>query len=131
MADNEQAKQTGDWVQASLTTPRVGPSYLHDDNANKGKASVRFELAIPTAGKYDVRLAWPTNPNRATNVPVRIESAMGQHTVKVNQREGRSKDDTFQSVGSFTFEDKAVIVISNDETDGYVIVDAVQLLPVK
>jgi hypothetical protein len=35
------------------------------------------------------------------------------------------------SIGEFNFGREAVIVISNEDTDGYVVIDAVQLVPPK
>ena len=35
-----------------------------------GKQSAKFSPDLPAAGKYEVRLAYTANPNRATNVPV-------------------------------------------------------------
>ncbi|HLQ45355.1 MAG TPA: hypothetical protein VK137_11540, partial [Planctomycetaceae bacterium] len=69
--------------------------------------------------------------NRATNVPITVTSADGDKTVKLNQKEATKEG--FRSIGQFEFEatQPAKIVISNAETDGYVIVDAVQLIESK
>ena len=85
-------------------------------------------LKIPKPGKYDVRIAYTTNPNRATNVPITITSADGEKTVKLDQK--KETKDGFRSLGAFRFDptQPAKVVISNAETDGYVIVDAVQLV---
>ncbi|MBM3858395.1 MAG: FAD-dependent oxidoreductase [Verrucomicrobia bacterium] len=120
-----QAKLTGEW-QASGT-------YQHDQNKDKGAKSARFELKVPGDGLYEVRLAYVPNRNRATNVPVAIESADGATTVRVNQRETPPLDDKTVSLGKFRFTaaKPAVVTISNEGTDGYVIIQAVQLLPAK
>ncbi len=34
-------------------------------------------------------------------------------------------------LGKFTFDKDAVVIISNDKTNGYVVVDAVQVLPIE
>ncbi len=51
--------------------------------------------------------------------------------MRVNEQQTPAIDKLFQPVGTFHFDaDRpAVIVISNDGCDGYVIVDAVQLVP--
>jgi hypothetical protein len=36
----------------------------------------------------------------------------------------------FHSVGKFRFEGEAAVVISNAGTDGYVVIDAAQLVPI-
>ena len=47
----------------------------------------------------------------------------------VNQRQTPAIDKLFTRIGTFNFDDgRATIVISNDDTDGYVVADAVQLL---
>jgi len=79
-------------------------------------------------GKYEVRLSWPRNDNRATNVPVTIRHAGGETTVSVNQRQAPAIDNAFESLGVFDFGAQAVVEVSNAETDGYVIVDAVEFV---
>lgn len=126
--DDSQAELTGDWPTSSSIGGFVGTGYRHDDNAGKGKKSAKFTFKVDKAGGYDVRVAYTPNPNRATNVPVTIFAADGERTIRINQRE-KPQDDGFQSLGPYRFEKEAVITISNAETDGHVIVDAVQLLP--
>jgi len=127
VADNAAAKLTGDWKTSSVNSPRVGADYLHDDNQNKGKTLARFEVELKP-GKYEVRLSWPRNDNRATNVPVTIRHAGGETTVSVNQRQVPAIDNAFESLGVFDFGAQAVVEVSNAETDGYVIVDAVEFV---
>jgi len=127
VADNAAAKLTGAWKTSSVNSPRVGADYLHDDNQNKGKTLARFEVELKP-GKYEVRLSWPRNDNRATNVPVTIRHAGGETTVSVNQRQAPAIDNAFESLGVFDFGAQAVVEVSNAETDGYVIVDAVEFV---
>jgi hypothetical protein len=47
----------------------------------------------------------------------------------VDQRKAPAIERTFQSLGKFRFEKEAVVVISNAGTSGYVVIDAVQLVP--
>ena len=129
VTDDAHAKLTGDWSMSHAQEPYLGAGYLHDANADKGKKSARFEVAIAKPGRYEVRVAYTANPNRATNVPVTIEHAGGTATVKVNQRLNPTFDKLFVAVGTYEFTgSKAVVEISNTDTDGYVIVDAVQLV---
>jgi hypothetical protein len=90
-------------------------------------------LKVPKDGRYEVKFAYTPNPNRATNVPVTIESADGAVKKTVNEREEPPIDQSFVSLGTFQFtaEQGAVVVVGNEKTDGYVIIDAVQLLPVR
>lgn len=129
--DDKQARLTGEWITSSASGGGIDGSYQHDGNADKGHKSARFELKVPKDGRYEVRFAYTTNPNRATNVPVTIEAANGSKTVMVNEREEPPIDKAFVSLGKFSLSASkpAIIVVKNDGTDGYVIIDAVQLLP--
>ncbi len=129
--DDNQAELTGEWGDSSSIAPYVGEGYLHDDNADKGAKSARFVLPLEKPGRYEIRVSYTPNPNRATNVPVTIRDADGEHGVQVNQREKPSPDGLFRSLGVFRFTADAPIevVIANQDTNGHVVVDAVQALP--
>jgi len=68
------------------------------------------------------------NANRATNVPITITSADGEKSVILDQK--KETKEGFRSLGTFSFDPSqpAKVVICNVGTDGYVIVDAVQLV---
>jgi hypothetical protein len=121
---SHQAKLTGEWQESG--------SYQHDQNKDKGAKSARFELKVPSDGLYEVRLAYVANRNRATNVPVTIEFADGSKIIRVNQRETPPLNGKMVSLGKFRFTaaKPAVVTVSNAGTDGYVIIEVVQLLPV-
>jgi mannitol-1-phosphate/altronate dehydrogenase len=80
-----------------------------------------------------VRIAYSAHGNRATDVPVSVQAADGPHTVHVNQQKTPPIDKLFVSLGVYRFEaaKPAVVIISCENTKGYVIADAVQFLPVK
>jgi len=80
-------------------------------------------------GRYEVRLSYPPNKNRASNVPVIIAHSKGTSKVTIDQRRSPSIDGVFQSVGVFDFDGQSTVVIGSDGVDGYVIADAVQFLP--
>ncbi len=129
--DNEAAELKGPWQVNNVTHPRIGKNYLHDNNEAKGKCLASYKFQLPKPGQYEVRLSWPTNANRATNVPVTIHYKAGQQkTVNVDQKQAGKLDGALTSLGEFEFDKTAIIEISNRETNGYVIADAVQLLPV-
>ncbi len=129
VADDAQAKLAGEWTSSSSQRPFVGAGYVHDGNAGKGSKTARFEVPLPKAGRYEVRVAYTANPNRATNVPVTVEHDGGRTTLKVNQRKDPGFEKAFASVGTYEFKGaKAAIEVSNAGTDGFVIVDGVQLI---
>ena len=88
---------------------------------------------MPKDGTYEIRLSYVPNANRATNVPITVESAEGAKTVRVDQKQEPARGSSFVSLGTFRFEGgkKGAVITANQGTDGYVIVDAVQCLPVK
>lgn len=129
--DDSAAQYTGEWARGASTPGFAGEGYRHDDNQGKGEKTAIFAPRIERAGRYEVRISWTPHANRATNVPVTIESAERTQTIAVNQRQQLSSDG-LRSLGTFRFEPArpARVVISNAGTDGYVIVDVVQFLPV-
>ena len=109
----------------------VGVGYRHDSNLAKGQQSVVYQVNIPQAGKYEVRLSWSRHANRATNVPVTIHHRDGSTTVKVNQRQ-KPKHGAFGSLGTFDFaQGKTRVELINADTDGHVVADALQFLLVE
>jgi hypothetical protein len=131
--DDDQAILTGEWTSSSALGGFIGLGYRHDANTDKGRKSARFPLTFPGAGRYEVRIAYVPNPNRATNVPVSVESADGTKMVRVNQRlapSSSANDKTFHTLGTFRFDagPSGLVTIGNEGTDGYVIVDAIQVL---
>ena len=127
MVDDAQAEREGFDAVSTSVGPFVSTGYRHDGNTAKGRQLARFRITIPKAGRYEVRLAWSAHSNRATNVPVTVHHAGGKSTVIMNQRR-EPKDEPFGPVGTYLFEaGKTKIEISNVGTDGFVIVDALQL----
>jgi hypothetical protein len=129
--DDDAAEKKGNWSTSSSIGGYVGGHYLHDNNQQKGELAATYKFAVKEPGEYDVRIAYTANPNRATNVPVSIRHAGGLARATINERTAPPIDKTFRSVGMFRFGSEAVIEISNAGTDGYVVIDAVQLVPVK
>ena len=131
VVDDAKARRTGEWVASSSTAGFVGAGYLHDNDEGKGAKSARFTLQAPAAGEYEVRISYPAYTNRATNVPVSIKAGGETKTVKVNQRRPAPIDGAFAPLGTFRLDkgQEVVVEVSNEGTDGHVIVDAVQLVP--
>jgi hypothetical protein len=131
VVDDAQAQRTGFEGSSQLIGPFVGEGYSHDNDTDKGRQSVRFSVHVPRAGRYEVRIAYSPNENRATNVPVTVRHAEGETTVRINQQRPPTHG-AFATVGQYHFPaGDATIEISNANTDGHVIADAVQLLPVQ
>lgn len=131
VVDDTSAVVTGDWGLSSSLGGFIGVGYLHDGNADQGKKTVKFPVKVSKTGTYEVRVAYTANGNRATNVPVTIQSADGEQTVKINQKKVPPIDKRFHPVATvrFTAGEDGSVTITNEGTDGYVVVDAIQLIP--
>jgi hypothetical protein len=130
VVDDAHATVTGVWRASTASRTWIGDGYRHDGNTHDGQCTARFESQLPKAGKYDVRLAYTPNANRATNVAVEVHSKSGAATIVVDQRKSPPIDGLFVSLGVFDFalEPPAAVVVSNRGANGYVIIDAVQWL---
>lgn len=130
--DNNQAELIGEWQSSQAALAYVGHDYLHDGNSGQGKKSALFEFQIPESGKYEVRLSYPPNNNRASNVTVEVEHREGIETLDVNQKKNPTINKVFVSLGAYEFskERPGRVLISNGNANGYVIVDAIWVLPV-
>ena len=133
VVDDTEAELSGFDTVGQSVSPFVGAGYAHDDNDRKGKQSAKFTPTLPAAGKYEVFIAYTAHSNRATNVPVTVRSASGEKRVIVNQRKKPPQRDLLLSLGVFEFKAgrEGSVEISNADTDGHVIVDAVQFVPQK
>jgi hypothetical protein len=58
-----------------------------------------------------------------------VHTSSGEKTVRVDQRKEPAINVLFTSLGNFDLDRQtAEIVVSNDGTDGYVVVDGIQLI---
>ena len=132
--DDADAKLSGVWAESGAAKSFIGDGYRHDGNAKDGKASARFETKLPKAGKYRVFLASPPNSNRASNAPVEVVHAGGVQRMKLNLKEPKAADGVFWfDLGALDFEagQPAVVIVTNKDVDGYVVIDGVRWLPVE
>lgn len=131
--DDSKAELVGLWQESSFIAYFVDGHYLHDKNNEKGKRSVVFSPKIESGGNYEVRLAYSPGNNRATNVPVTVDHQDGKSKILVNQTLRPPIEDLFVSLGTFRFEadTRSAVTVETTDTDGHVIVDAVQFLKAK
>jgi len=131
--DDSDAELIGDWTESTLTKFRFGPRYVHNDQKEKGKKKVIVRASLPTNGEYEVRIAYSASNNRASNVPITVEAWDGNHKVTLDQTKKPTIGGLFQPIGQFKFEKggRVNVIIETQDTDGYVIVDGVQFVPVR
>lgn len=133
VVDDPAAERKGFEATSTSVGPFVGDGYRHDGATDRGKQWARFRPDLPKAGKYEVRLAYTANPNRATKVPVKVVHSGGETTVAVNERKPAPVGGAWASLGTFTFEagKTGYVEVGNAGADGHVVIDAVQWLPAK
>ena len=126
--DDRDAAKTGEWVESSAMGHHVGTGYIHDGNAHKGEMTVVFTPSIPDSGDYELVLIATPNSNRASNVPVTISVGGTVKQVKVNEKSAAA-----HPLGSLALRKgrELTVTISNAGTDGFVVVDGLQIVPVK
>ncbi len=129
--DDERAMKTGDWNSSHATNPYVGIGYRHDAHQPSSITTATFATDLPHSGRYEVRISYSSNANRATNVPVQLFHANGVSNMTVNQQQAPEHNGLFHTLGQFDFsaEAEAKVIVSNQFTDGHVIIDAVQWIP--
>src|SRR5690606_37975624 len=115
VVDDSAALLSGHWEASRSGKSFVGDDYQHDGKAADGQSTARFEAKLPKAGRYEVRIATPHNPNRASNVPVEVISANGSKTVTVNQKTVPPIENLFVSLGTYEFaaDKPAAVIVSN------------------
>ncbi|MBA2117147.1 FAD-dependent oxidoreductase [Bremerella alba] len=130
VVDDTQAQMSGAWPVSSSVSGYVGTGYVHDENKAQGKKSISFRVSKLEAGKYDVRVAYSNNPNRASNVPVSVTTQGKEvYSGTIDQKKAPSIDKVFVSLGKFELSGETVVTLTNEGVDGYVVADAVVFLP--
>jgi len=127
--DNDQAELKGEWSRSSGFKPHIGTGYLHDDKRADGQSIAVFRFKVEKPGKYDLRMAYSAHESRATKVPLEIESGGRTTVLTVDQTSPLPPGEAFRSIGVVELEGDTTITLRNRDTDGFVILDALQLLP--
>ena len=128
VVDEKDAKVEGTWQFSQYSQNYLDEGYLHDGNIGKGEKAIMFSTNIPITGTYEARLAYAEAANRSTQTPVTVSDRNGETTVIVDQTKPPSEYGRFHILGRFKFEEgqEIAVRISNHNTDGYVVADAVQ-----
>ncbi len=129
--DDTQAEIKGEWSHSSGFKPHLGSGYLHDDKRGDGQSSARFQFKAPKPGKYDLRMAYSAHETRATKVPIIIESGGKTTSIIVDQTQPLPAGEAFRSIGVVELKGETTITLRNAETEGFVILDALQLVPME
>ncbi len=134
--DDTDAELAGAWTRSANFKPCIGSGYVvsgEKDARGDGKASATFRLKVPKSGEYKVLIAYSAHETRAKNVPVTIVSGTRETKLTVDQTRPLPAGGHFQPIGTAVLaaEVETTIQIKNTDTTGFVILDAVQLVPVQ
>jgi len=128
--DDSRAELKGQWKHSSSFKPHIGTGYLHDDKRADGHSSALFRFKAPKTGRYSLRMAYSPHATRATKVPVTIQSGGRKTDLTVDQAQPLAAGEAFRTIGSVQLDGgvESIITVSNTGTDGFVILDALQLI---
>lgn len=129
--DDTDAELTGTWKHSTNFSAYVGEGYVHDDNQADGNSRATFRFTVPEDGDYELRMAYSPHPTRATNVPVTVQSGDQKADFTVDQSAALPKGKHFRPVGTVTLAagEETTITVRNEATNGFLILDALQLMP--
>jgi hypothetical protein len=125
--DDLAATKSKKWKSGISLKGFVGVSYLYA-KANSG-ATIKFETTVPKTGRFDIRIAHQTHPNRGSNIPVTVQIGTQQIRLKMNMKKAPNKDG-FTTVGQYDLIKGSLVSveISTEGATGIVHADAVQFL---
>ncbi len=126
--DDNAAELTGDWQVSTANQKFVDSGYRHNAKENLGEKQAVFTTKLKP-GRYEIRISYPPNNNRASNVPVTVSHADGDTRHSLNQRKTPTIGGLFVSIGEYSFHEIATVTIGTSDTDGHVVIDSVQFLP--
>ncbi|MBA2114284.1 FAD-dependent oxidoreductase [Bremerella alba] len=128
--DDTVAKLEGAWSNSSNFKPSIDGRYRHDEARGDSKSTATFQFVVPKSGEYEIRMAYSAHPTRAKRVPVTLTNGSKTFELAVDQTKPLPSGQAFRKIGTVTLlADKTnTIVIRNTDTDGFVILDAIQVL---
>lgn len=128
--DDAQAELKGPWSRSSNFKPHIGTGYLHDDQRGDGQSTAVFRFRAPKSGRYDLRMAYSAHETRAAKVPLTVETGGRSVELQVDQTRPLPAGEAFRSVGHVDLvkDAETIITLGNAGTEGFVILDALQLV---
>ena len=130
--DDAQAELSGEWERSMNFKPHIGTGYLHDEQRSDGKSRAVFRFKGPADGDFELRMAYSAHATRTTRLPVTIVGGGTEHRFTVDQTQPLPAGQTFREVGRLRLRTgvEYTLTVTNEDTRGFVILDAFQLLPV-
>ena len=130
--DDAQAELSGDWERSMNFKPHVGTGYLHDEQRSDGKSRAVFRFKGPADGEFALRMAYSAHETRTTRLPVTIIGGGSENRFTVDQTQPLPAGEAFHPIGTLRLRQgvEYTLTVTNQDTKGFVILDAFQLLPV-
>jgi hypothetical protein len=136
--DDSEAELAGKWSRSTNFKPYIEAGYIfcgEEDSPSKGdgNTTATFRFKVPTSGRYELLMAYSAHKSRAKNVPVTVSSGDSQKSYELDQTKSLPSGEHFRRVATIALqaEVETVIQVSNAGTSGFVILDALQFLPVE
>ena len=129
--NQENITLTGEWAVTDTSrwdVRKYGLTFLTDNNTDKGSKKVRYTPDIKQEGSYKVYLYWPKVYERASNIPVEIKFSKGIAKHIINMSETGNE---WILLGTYSFKagSESYVEMSNNDTDGVVLADAILFFP--
>ena len=130
--DDAQAELSGDWERSTNFKPHVGTGYLHDEQRSDGKSRAVFRFKGPADGEFELRMAYSAHETRTTRLPVTVVGDGAIQRCTVDQTMALPAGQAFREVARLRLRTgvEYTLTVTNEDTKGFVILDAFQLLPV-
>lgn len=130
--DDAQAELTGDWERSTNFKPHVGTGYLHDEQRSDGKSRAVFRFKGQADGEFLLRMAYSAHETRTTRLPITIVGDGAIQRFTVDQTMALPAGQAFREVARLRLRTgvEYTLTVTNEDTKGFVILDAFQLLPV-
>lgn len=128
--DDSHAELRGVWSHSSNFKPHIGTGYVHDEKSSDGGSIAIFRFKPTKSGRHELRMAYSAHETRTTKLPLVIRSGAHETKLTVDQTVALPVGEAFRSIGSIELEagSDSTITLSNTETEGFVIVDAFQVI---
>ena len=136
LLDDADAELSGSWSLSTRFPGFIGAGYRHTPARQAaargdGSATATFRFRAPASGRYLVLMAYSSHSSRAQRVPVTVTSGRLFTRLAVDQTAPLPAGRAFRRVGVAALEAgvETVLEVSDAGTEGFVILDALQLVP--
>ena len=129
--DDQVAELEGTWTRSTNFKPYIGTGYVHDEQRSDGKSRATFRFKGPADGEFALRMAYSAHETRTKRLPIVLAGEGQEQRLTVDQSVPLPAGEAFRTVGQVRLR-KGVdytLTLSNAGTEGFVIVDALQLIP--